>query len=263
MQQLNLEDLSILLVEPSLAQAKIITRALQSAGIHHVEHAPGPQQAMDRMNTFHPDLVASAMYFDGSTGTELLLALRADSRFEATPFMLVSSEQKFEYLDPIKQAGVVAILPKPFGAEELKVALLSTLNYLENSEVELSNFDIATVRFLVVDDSTLARKHICRVLANMGAEQITEAIDGSVAMTLMQEHEFDMVITDYNMPKVDGEQLLRYIREQSSQSYLPVVMVTSEQNNAVLSSIQRSGVSAMCDKPFDAEHVRHLLQRLL
>jgi two-component system chemotaxis response regulator CheY len=142
MQQLNLEDLSILLVEPSLAQAKIITRALQSAGIHHVEHSPGPEQALARMEKFHPDLVASAMYFDGMSGTEFLLTLRADHRFDATPFMLVSSEQKFEYLDPIKQAGVVAILPKPFGANELKVALLSTLNYLESTEVELGNFDI-------------------------------------------------------------------------------------------------------------------------
>jgi len=263
MQQLHFEDLSILLVEPSLAQAKIITRALQSAGIHHVEHAPGPEQALARMEKFHPDLVASAMYFDGMNGTEFLLTLRADSRFDATPFMLVSSEQKFEYLDPIKQAGVVAILPKPFGASELKLALLSTLNYLESTEVELTNFDIATVRFLVVDDSGLARKHICRVLQNMGAELIVEAEDGAIAIELMQQNEFDLVITDYNMPHVDGEQLLKYIREQSSQSYVPVVMVTSEKNSAVLSSIQQSGVSAMCDKPFDAEHVRHLLQRLL
>lgn len=263
MEHLNLEDLSILLVEPSLAQAKIIARALQSAGIHHVEHSPGPEHALDRMQKFHPDLVASAMYFDGSTGTDLLLSLRGDPRFSAIPFMLVSSEQKFEYLDPIKQAGVVAILPKPFGAEELKLALSSTLNYLENSEIELANFDIATVRFLVVDDSALARKHICRVLNNMGADQIIEAVDGSVAIELMKAQEFDMVITDYNMPVVDGEQLLKYIREQSSQSYVPVVMVTSEQNNAVLSSIQQSGVSAMCDKPFDVHHVRQLLRQLL
>ena len=106
MQQLNLEDLSILLVEPSLAQAKIITRALQSAGIHHVEHSPGPEQALIRMEKFHPDLVASAMYFDGMSGTEFLLTLRADARLHVRAY-LRDSQGRLAFATPTR----VAIVP--------------------------------------------------------------------------------------------------------------------------------------------------------
>jgi two-component system chemotaxis response regulator CheY len=101
------------------------------------------------------------------------------------------------------------------------------------------------------------------VLTNLGARDITQAVDGADAIERLKETEFDLVVTDYNMPHVDGEQLLRYIRNESSQSYVPVLMVTSEQNEATLSSVQKSGVSGLCDKPFDTDNVKQILANLL
>lgn len=260
---LKIEDLSILLVEPSLAQSKIITAELKRAGVRSIESVQGISAALGRLQEYMPDLVISAMYFPEGTGTDFVSRMRADPRLEALPFMLVSSEDKFEYLDPIKQAGVVAILPKPFNGDDLRRALISTLDYLEGDDLELDNFDIRELRILLVDDSALARKHIGRVLGNLGAAKIVEAQDGKEAIELLQQREFDLVVTDYNMPVMDGEELLKYIRTESSQSYVPVIMVTSEKNQATLSSIQQQGVSAMCDKPFDTSHVKGLLQQLL
>lgn len=263
MHGLKIEDLSILLVEPSLAQSKIILSELREAGVCAVEVCQSITSALGRLKEYLPDLVISSMYFPEGTGTDLVTSMRKDPHLEALPFMLVSSEEKFEYLDPIKQAGVVAILPKPFDGEDLKRALISTLDYLEGEDIELDSFDIQDVRILLVDDSPLARKHIGRVLGNLGAAKIVEAKDGKEAIGLLQEREFDLVVTDYNMPVMDGEELLKYIRTQSSQSYVPVIMVTSEKNQATLSSIKQQGVSAMCDKPFDTTHVKSLLRRLL
>lgn len=260
---LHIQDLSILVVEPSEAQSRIIAYELEKSGAQKIECAKTIDAAMMCLETYAPDLVISAMYFKDGTGTSLLQSIRADERLAETPFMLVSSENRFKYLDPIKQAGVVAILPKPFASADLERALLATLDFLEDDELELDNFDVATVRILLVDDSKLARIHIRRILEKMGAETITEAEDGAKAIDMLKETEFDLVITDYNMPNVDGEQLLQYIRNESGQSYVPVLMVTSERNEATLSSIQQSGVSALCDKPFDTQHVKQIFRNLL
>ena len=119
------------------------------------------------------------------------------------------------------------------------------------------------VRVLVVDDSRLARNHIRRVLSNLGMQHIVEAEDGKQAIQQLQQQMFDLVVTDYNMPEVNGRELTEFIREHSTLSHIPVLMVTSEANDTHLSNIAQSGVNAMCDKPFEPEAVKQLLYRLL
>ena len=65
------------------------------------------------------------------------------------------------------------------------------------------------------------------------------------------------------MPEVDGKQLVQYIRSNELISHIPVLMVTSEQNRAVLNNIEQIGVSAICDKPFEPDHVKQLLATVL
>lgn len=263
MHNIDIEDLSILLVEPSSPQRKIIEAALLDGGVNNVDFAEGIGDAMDQLQYYQPDLVISSMYFDEGTGTDLILQIRNDPNLEELPFMLISSETKLEYLEPIKQAGVIAILPKPFDDEDLRRALKTAVDFICDDELELDSFDMESVRILLVDDSRMARKHISKVLSNLGARNITEAEDGQEAIDILKNMEFDLVVTDYNMPHVDGEELLQYIRNESQQKYVPVLMVTSEQNEATLNHIQQSGVSGLCDKPFNTDHVRKLLVSLL
>jgi two-component system chemotaxis response regulator CheY len=90
-----------------------------------------------------------------------------------------------------------------------------------------------------------------------------EAEDGQQAISMLQQQMFDLVVTDYNMPEVNGQELTEFIRSTSTQSHIPVLMVTSEANETHLSNIAQSGVNAMCDKPFEPETVRALLFQLL
>jgi len=73
----------------------------------------------------------------------------------------------------------------------------------------------------------------------------------------------DLVITDYNMPEMDGKGLVDFIRQQSWQASVPILMVTSEADMGRLAAIESAGVSGICDKPFEAHVVRELLGRLL
>lgn len=263
MSRLQIEELAILLLEPSLTQRKIIAARLRDAGNSNVEMVSTPEDAWRSMSAVAPDLVISSMYFNVGTGSQLLERMRSTEEFKDVPFMLISSENRFEHLDPVKQAGVMAILPKPFCVDDLKMALEATTEYMMVDDHEELGFDAETLRVLVVDDSSTARKHISKLLKNMGMENITLAHDGSEAVRVLEETMFDIVITDFNMPEMDGERLTTHIRNHSDQSSVPILMVTSENDEARLDSVIRSGVSAICDKPFNASYVKNLLSQLL
>lgn len=177
--------------------------------------------------------------------------------------MLVSSECRREQLEIFRQSGVVAILPKPFSKEHLGKALNATIDLLSNDELDLSHFDVQDLRVLVVDDSRMARNVIRRTLTNLGMRQLTEASDGAEAIELMRIQMFDLVVTDYNMPSVDGLALTQFIRNESQQSHIPILMVSSEANDAHLSNVSQAGVNALCDKPFEPQLVKKILYQLL
>jgi len=256
-------ELSILLVEPSDTQRKIITTQLKLHGISEITTANTLQKASDILTRHHYDLIASSMYFEDGNALELLKEIKNTPKNADSAFMLVSSEYKRDNLEEFKQSGVVAILPKPFTKEHLHSAINTTIDLLSSNEMELEFFDVHEIRVLLVDDSRLARNHIKRVLNNLGLQKIMEAADGSEAIDLLSENMFDLVVTDYNMPEVDGRELTKYIREKSQQSHIPILMVTSEKSDTHLANIEQDGVNALCDKPFEPEYVKQVLYKLL
>ncbi|CAK0771818.1 Response regulator [Gammaproteobacteria bacterium] len=263
MASIEISDLSILLVEPSTTQIKFIQRSLRDAGVCKVEGVSSGKKALAMMARFPPDLVASTMYLPDMTGTELVLAMRNTPALNDVPFMLISSETQFTALDPIRQAGVVAILPKPFGREELRRALRATVELLDPKELELSHIDLDDVHVLVVDDSSTARNYVKKVLVNMGIRRISTAQNGREAVARLNESDFDLIVTDLNMPEMDGLQLVEYVRQRLGNLEIPIIMVTSEQDETRLANVEHSGVSAMCDKPFDPQSVREMLARVM
>ena len=260
---MNPSELSLLVVEPSDLQRKIIIKELKLQGITQVSEAKTITQAYESVAKHPRDLITSAMYFKDGTGLDLLKKIRNNPDIADTPFMLVSSEQRRSHVEEFKQSGVIALLPKPFTHDHLTTAISTTIDLLSSDELDLEFFDVNDVRVLLVDDSRLARNHIKRVLNNLGLLRITEAVDGSEAIELLKESMFDLVVTDYNMPEVDGKELTKYIRNESGQSHLPILMVTSESNDTHLSNILTEGVTAMCDKPFEPHNVKQILYRIL
>lgn len=258
-----LQDLHIVLVEPSLPQSRIILRHLRSMGLDKIDHVSTGEAALAQMGVHPPDLVVSAMYFEDMTGVELITAMRTRQALADTPFMLISSESHPHNLEPVRQAGVLAILPKPFDAEDLRVALRTTLDYIEPDRLELEQVDVEDLRVLVVDDSSFSLRHIRHLLGQMGMEQISEAHNGIEAAEMIRDQVFDLVITDYNMPEMDGQELINYVRHASDQPELPILMVTSERNQARLAAVRQAGVSAICDKPFNTVSLRELITRML
>lgn len=259
---LSIEELGILLVEPSAMQRRVIQDLLTQQGIHTLVTVASAREAMERMRSFVPDLVITSLYLPDADAHELFGLMQQDERLAACARMVVSSEQKKENLEAVRQAGVLALLPKPFDRKDLQRALNATLDYLSHEEAELSLYDIDTLRVLVVDDSRMARKHLVRVLQQIGVNQLDEAADGREAIDCLQRSSYDLVVTDYNMPVMDGEALINQIRQSADYSHIPVMMVTSEDESR-LAGVRQAGVSAICDKPFEVNQVRQLLVSLL
>ena len=264
MENVQLSDLNILLLEPSDTQRKIITSLLIKEQVGEIDAVSSVAEAKTVLRSHGADLVVSAMYFEDGTGLDLLKHIKSDTELQSTPFMLVSSETRVAKLEEFKQAGIAAILPKPFQPMHLQRALKASLDLINEEEIELELFDVKEVRVLVVDDSRLARNHIRRVLENMGLERIEEAENGAMALTYLKDKEYDLVVTDYNMPEMDGRELSEFIRFTPKTAHIPIIMVTSEAaDSAKMSNIQQPGVNALSDKPFEPQEVRRMLSALL
>lgn len=263
MQSFDVSELSILLVEPSAVQLKIILRELQQAGITKVDSVHNGGDAIALLQKYPPDLVISAMYLPDMTAIELLADIRGLDKLDNTYFMLISSESKTEALEPLRQSGVVAILPKPFDRDNLRRAIRTTLDYIDPTEITLQNYDIEQLEVLLVDDSMVSRNQLSRVLSNMGITRIQLAENGAEAIEKLHQQSFDLIVTDLNMPKIDGQALIEHIRTQMGNTFVPILVVTSEQNQVRLGQIEQTGVSAILDKPFEPTAIRDILYRVL
>jgi two-component system chemotaxis response regulator CheY len=256
-------DPILLLVEPSAMQAKYIVQSCKELGLERVRLAGSAAEALISMRDLRPDVVISALYLPDMTGTDLIVAMRNEADLAGVPFILISSETRPQALDPVRQAGVCGILPKPFTTKQLSRALDTTIDYLAAEQGEAMDFRAEELRVLLVDDSSSARKFMRRLLENLGIMNFIEAENGSVAASILADTMVDLVITDYNMPEMDGKGLVDFIRQQSWQASVPILMVTSEDDMGRLAAIESAGVSGICDKPFEAHVVRELLGRLL
>jgi two-component system chemotaxis response regulator CheY len=116
-----------------------------------------------------------------------------------------------------------------------------------------------SARVLVADDSSTMRKIILRSLSAVGIPSAIEAADGEEAINLFQPGEFDLVLTDWNMPRKNGLEVIQEIRKQDTD--VTIIMVTTEaEKSRVLEAIQ-AGVSDYLVKPFTADTLREKLEK--
>ena len=262
MQELNYSELSVLLIEPSKMQQNLICKKLNEEGVSNVEFAADKLQALGKITKYPPDLIISNLHYQDGTAIELLHMLRKYEAYANLPFILISSEQRRDQLEVFKQSGILAILQKPFEQKVLQRALRSAMAFLNKEDLYLEDYDVNTLRVALVDDSKLARKAIARVLNNLGLNNIVEFDDGSPAIDYLKTEEIDLLVTDYNMPQVNGIELTQYVRASAEHSHVPILMVTSEAKDSHLEKVREAGVNAILDKPFDTTNIKSILIKM-
>jgi two-component system chemotaxis response regulator CheY len=118
------------------------------------------------------------------------------------------------------------------------------------------------MKVLVVDDFSTMRRIVKNLLRDLGFTNIQEADDGSTALPMLQGGDFDFVVTDWNMPGMQGIDLLRAIRADASLSHIPVLMVTAEAKKEQIVMAAQAGVNGYIVKPFTAATLKTKLDKI-
>jgi two-component system chemotaxis response regulator CheY len=118
------------------------------------------------------------------------------------------------------------------------------------------------MKFLVVDDFSTMRRIVRNLLKELGFVNVDEAEDGVVALQKLNSASFDFVVTDWNMPNMDGLTLLQTIRATPALKHLPVLMITAEAKRENIISAAQAGASGYIVKPFTAATLNEKLGKI-
>ena len=108
------------------------------------------------------------------------------------------------------------------------------------------------LRILVVDDFPTMRRIVRNLLKELGFTNVEEAEDGQQALEFLSQGSFELVISDWNMPNLDGLEMLRRVRANPATTTLPVLMVTAEAKKENIIAAAQAGASGYVVKPFTA-----------
>jgi two-component system, chemotaxis family, chemotaxis protein CheY len=119
-------------------------------------------------------------------------------------------------------------------------------------------------RVLVVDDSAIVRAMVRKALGMSGAtvSSVQEAGNGREALAVLAAEPVDVVFADINMPEMSGLELVQAMQEDAALAAIPIVVVSSERNEARMDALRDAGVRAYLRKPFRPEDFRDVLQAL-
>lgn len=118
------------------------------------------------------------------------------------------------------------------------------------------------MKVLIVDDFSTMRRIIKNLLRDLGFTNTFEADDGATALPMLKDGDFEFVVTDWNMPIMQGIDLLKAIRKDPKLKHLPVLMVTAEAKREQIIEAAQAGVNGYIVKPFTAGTLKEKLDKL-
>jgi two-component system chemotaxis response regulator CheY len=118
-------------------------------------------------------------------------------------------------------------------------------------------------RFLIVDDFSTMRRIVRNLLKEIGFNNAEEAEDGQVALNMLKAAKFDFVVSDINMPNMNGFELLKQIRSDDALKGIPVLMVTAEAKKEDIVAAAQGGASGYIVKPFTKATLEEKVQKIL
>lgn len=118
------------------------------------------------------------------------------------------------------------------------------------------------MKILIVDDFSTMRRIIKNLMRDLGYANTHEADDGSTALPVLKSGSFDFLITDWNMPKMQGIDLLKAVRADPLLASLPVLLVTAEARREQIVAAAEAGVNGYIVKPFTAEMLKKKIDKI-
>ena len=121
---------------------------------------------------------------------------------------------------------------------------------------------MADKKILAVDDSISIRKSISFVLTQEGYE-VVEAVDGVDGLAKAKEDKFNLVITDINMPNMDGIEMIKQIRQTEGYKFTPIIALTTENQDSKMQEGKATGATGWIVKPFTSEKLLAIVKKII
>ena len=119
------------------------------------------------------------------------------------------------------------------------------------------------LKFLVVDDFSTMRRIVRGLLKEMGCNNAEEAEDGAVALAMLQAQKFDFVVSDIEMPNMNGFDLLKAVKADDSLKHIPVLLITAEARKEDIVLAAQSGAAGYVVKPFTKATLEEKVQKIV
>lgn len=232
---------SALIVDASATYRSVLRRAFSPTRFDLFEEETG-EGAIRRALELQPRIITLSVSLADADGIDICSAIAKDPRLPQTSVVMVTSSDSPEERLKAFEAGAVRFVSKSDPLAELSL-------YLEDIQRTRERLDGACI--LVVDDSPFIRATVSRELTAHGA-QVVCADGAQAALESLQNHEVDIIITDYHMPEIDGIELVRRVRDLRDYQSAPVLFLSASNQRDVIVRALDAGANDFIRKPFEA-----------
>lgn len=243
---------SILIVDDFSAARGLVMELLAPLA-PKITEAENGRQALDIVTTAHFDLIISDYQMPEMDGITLCQELKRNSSTRGIPVLLLSNFDSAKDINNGFQAGATAYLSKTSAREQLLPTTESILNKLRFQKEQL---------ILIVDDSSSIRQLVVEGLSHYGF-QIMEAENGIEALQCIRQRRPDLMLTDINMPEMDGFTLCQKLKADPELASIPIVVMSINADRAHMGRMVHHGVSSYIVKPFNVDELIILINTLL
>jgi two-component system chemotaxis response regulator CheY len=223
-----------------------------------VETETVASRALLRVIKWSPDLLITGVEVGNINGYELCFVLKMIPDFAGMPIILMSAHDEDVVLRKAADAGADYYVHKD---QKLVTNIKNAIKDLlpRSDSAKQQDAEKRTINsVLIVDDSSIMRKMIRNILTGIGIENIFEAADGIEGLEKLRESDVDLVLTDWNMPRMNGLDFIRSIRTNHKDRDLFIAMVTSESLDDIDQALEAGANGYLC-KPFNVQGMKNLI----
>lgn len=243
---------SILVVDDFSATRGLV-RELLAPLAAEISEAENGLEALNIVTTSHFDLIISDYQMPEMDGIRLCQELKKNSSTRGIPVLMLSNFDAAKDINRGFQAGATAYLSKTNAREQL---LLTAEKILAKSQFQMEQL------ILIVDDSSSIRQLVVEGLSHYGF-QTMEAENGLEALQCIRQRCPDLILTDINMPEMDGFSLCQEIKANPELAAIPIVVMSVNADRAHMGRMVHQGVSSYIVKPFNVDEIIILINTLL
>lgn len=243
---------TVLFVDDSKYFHKMIVSPLKEDGYDVLEAWDG-KEALDVLQKQRADIVITDVEMPAMDGFSLCRSIKQEKGKAELPVLILSALNSEDEVKKGFDAGADDYITKPVVIAELLARVKRMLNKGRHERHE---------RILVVEDAASTRKLICQILQMQGF-QTDDAVNGQDALYMLSQQNYHLVITDYEMPVMNGYDMCLRVRQEESVADIPIIMVSARESKADLVKVRSTGIQSYISKPFRADRLVAEVERVL